>query len=101
MNPMRVHFPETDRNKVLANIKTALGDRKLAEMVNFAMAPGKLEVTISKLGTSVLSFAEKSVEKGLEYTLASEKIAFAHKAFKDEVTQKIIRVIEKAGGKVV
>ena len=57
--------------------------------------------TISKLGTSILSFAEKATAGGLEYTLASEKIAFAHKAFKGEVTEKILKIVEKAGGKVM
>jgi hypothetical protein len=98
---MKVLFQETDRSKVLADIKSALGDRKLSEMVSFAMTTGNLEVTISKFGTSTLQFSEKPVANGLEYSLANEKIAFAHKAFKDEVTQKILRVIEKAGGKVV
>lgn len=77
-----------------------MGERKLADMVNFALKTGQLEVTISKLGTSVLQFSEKDTDKGLEYTLANEKIALTHRAFKDEVTQKIARVIEKAGGKV-
>src|SRR3954453_23778352 len=97
---LKVNFPETDRDKVLANIKTAMGDRALADLVNFANPPGKLVVTISKLGTSTLEFTEKSLEKSLEYALTSEKIAFTHKAFKDEVTRKIVKVIEKAGGKV-
>ncbi len=97
---MKVNFTETNRDKVLANIKEALGTRKLAEIVDFTLLQGKLQVTISKLGTSTLLFSESSHEGGLEYTLSSEKIAFAHKALKGEVTSKIIAVIEKAGGKV-
>ena len=97
---MRILFSETDRQKVLQNIKDSLGQRKLAEMLAFDVSPGNLTVTISKLGTSVLSFTEKSVNAGLEYTLSGEKIALAHRAFKGEVTEKIIKIVEKAGGQV-
>ena len=97
---MKVTFAETDRQKILAAIKTAMGERKLAEMVSFEMAAGEMNVTISKLGKSVISFKERTVPAGLEYTLAGEKLALTHRAFKDEVTKKIMNVIEKAGGKV-
>lgn len=97
---MRIHFPETDRDKVIASITSALGGRALAEILEFKVVPGTLSVTISKLGTSVLSFVEKSHSGGLEYTLSGEKIAFTHKAFKGEVTEKIVKIVEKAGGKV-
>ncbi len=97
---MKVKFIETNRDQVLANIKAALGNRKLSEIVDFSLVAGKLQVTISKLGTSTLLFDETSNSAGLEYTLTSEKIAFSHKAFKGEVTDKIVAVIEKAGGKL-
>src|SRR5688500_18092511 len=97
---MKVLFEEKDRTKILAAIKHSMGDRKLSEMVNFSLGNGTLEVTISKLGTSTLTFKEKVVDKGIEYALATEKIAFTHKAFKDDVTNKIISVIKNAGGQV-
>lgn len=97
---MKVEFQEKDRLKVLAAIESAMGGRKLAEMVKFNLKPGVLEVVISKLGTSTLTFSETDSIKGLSYNLSNEKIAFTHRAFKDEVTQKIAKVIEQAGGKV-
>jgi hypothetical protein len=97
---MKVLFNETDRTKILAGIKEAMGDRKLAEIVRFEMNSGTLEVIISKLGTSTLTFKEKIADQGIEYALTNEKIAFTHKAFKDEVTNKILSVIKDAGGKV-
>jgi hypothetical protein len=98
---MRVKFSEADRNKVLESIKNALGQRKLADMLDFEVAPGSLTVTISKLGTSTLSFTEKLGSNGIEYTLTNEKIALAHRAFRGEVTEKIVKIIEKAGGSVI
>ena len=97
---MKVFFEEKDRLKILENIKVAMGDRRLGELVKFSLDTGKLEVTISKLGTSVLHFSELETTLGLEYALKSEKIALTHKGFKDEIKEKIIHCIEKAGGKV-
>lgn len=98
---MKISFSEKNRDKILASIKAAMTGRKLAEMVNISLTKGKLEVVISKLGTSTLTFSEQEHEGGFDYALASEKIAFTHKAFKDEVTAKIFKIIEQAGGKVV
>lgn len=97
---MKVYFAEKDRHKILENIKIAMGDRRLAELVQFSLEPGKLDVTISKLGTSVIHFSEQDTGTGLEYALKSEKIALTHRGFKDEVREKIIDCLEKAGGKV-
>jgi hypothetical protein len=97
---MKIDFNEKDRKKILASIQEAMGGRKLAELVKFNLKPDALEVVISKLGTSTLTFSESAATSGLTYKLTSEKIAFTHKAFKDEVTQKIMAVIEQAGGKI-
>ena len=97
---MEVDFELSDRDQILANIKKAMGGRQLSKMVDFDMQSGEMVVTISKLGKSKLVFSEKTNDKGLTYTLSKEKIAFAHKAFKDDVTDKIIGVIEQAGGTV-
>ncbi len=97
---MKVFFSEKNRTKILEDIRTAMGDRKLAEIVQFSLESGRLEVKICKLGTSVLDFAECETSSGLEYALESEKIAFTHRALKDEVKSKIIQCIEKAGGQV-
>lgn len=97
---MKVFFAEKSRDKILAAIKSAMGDRELGKIVQFQMQNGSLEVVISKLGTSTLEFTDHERPNGVEFVLAKERIAFAHRVFKDEVTGKIRRVIEKAGGKV-
>lgn len=98
---MKVYFEGKDRHKILDNIKVAMGDRRLAEMVQFSLEDGNLNVTISRLGTSVIHFSEQETGTGLEYALKSEKIALTHRGFKDEVREKILRCLEKAGGKVI
>lgn len=97
---MKIQFAEKDRNKILASIQKTMGDRALSEMVKFNLAPGQLDVIISKMGTSTISFAEKETPAGIEYSFSKEKIAFTHKPFKADVTAKIMKVIEQAGGKI-
>ena len=97
---MKIQFAEKDRQKILASIKKSMGERALADMVQFQLNPGQLDVVISKMGTSTISFKETETPAGIEYSFAKEKIAFTHKPFKDDVTQKIMKVIEQSGGKV-
>lgn len=97
---MIIHFETTDRDKILDDIIDAMGDRALSKIVNFTMDSGTLTVTISKVGTSKLHFSESEWDSGLRYELSKEKIALSHKAFKDEVTKKILNVIEQAGGSI-
>lgn len=97
---MHIQFKEKDPNKVLEAIRTAMGDRELGKIVSFDMDPSSLTVTISKLGKSTLTFLKKATDAGIELVLDNEKIAMTHKAFKGEVTDKILKIIEKAGGSI-
>ena len=103
---MKVQFTETDPANVLEAIKAAMAGRKLGDIVDFTLEGQQLLVTISKMGTSTLTFHQEtnagksSAAGGLTYNLAKEKIAFTHKAFKSEVERKIVQVIEQAGGSV-
>ncbi len=98
---MKINFSDTDPQKILKNITDALGGRELANIVDFNFEGKDLIVTISKFGTSVLTFSNRAANNGLQYELTSEKIAFAHRAFKDEVKQKLFKVIQNAGGSVL
>jgi len=98
---MKFRFPKQDGKTIVKAIQEALGGRSLADLVKFDANPSSLIVTISKLGTSTLTFSRAEAGDEVEYTLQEEKIAFTHRAFKDDVTQKLLNVIEKAGGKLV
>ena len=97
---MKIYFEEKDTAKILNNVKSVMAGRKLGEIVSFDIVGNDLKVTISKLGTSTLLFAGQDKAAGTEFSLKEEKIAFIHKAFKDEVAGKIYKVVEQAGGKV-
>ncbi len=97
---MKIFFAEQDPQKVVQKIQQVMGGRKLASMVSFALKGSQMEITIAKLGTSHLNFDIAKADKGLAFNLSSEKIAFSHRAFRGEVTEKIMQVIEQAGGVV-
>jgi len=94
---MKFKFPGKNADKVIELMNEKLDGRKLGDMVSLEEKDEGIIVTISKLGTSTLEFC-KNDDGGFE--LASEKIAFAHRMFKDEVTEKICQVIETCGGEV-
>ncbi|MEZ4741702.1 MAG: hypothetical protein R3B45_04525 [Bdellovibrionota bacterium] len=98
---MKFYFPESDTEKIVKSLKKALSGRKLGKMVDFNNEATKIRVTISKLGTSNIDFKQTPAKDGVEWTLTSEKIAFSHKAFKDEVIEKINKIIESVGGTVL
>ncbi len=95
---MNIHFKDTDPNSIINKLKEVMGDRALSKMVSFDLAGNEMVVTISKLGTSSLHFNCTKLSDGCKFELTKEKIALAHKPLKSEVTSKIYKVIEKAGG---
>jgi hypothetical protein len=97
---MEVQFTDSDPKVVLQKLQDAMGGRQLAKMVSFDLLAGEMVVTISKLGTSTLHFKCEQTPTGCHFALSKEKIAFAHRPLRGEVTEKIIKVIEQAGGQV-
>ena len=97
---MRLKFPKQDGKEIVKKIEEARGRRALADIVSFKTTATELLVTISKLGTSTLHFDRKDSGDSIEYILKDEKIAFTHRAFKDEIKDKLCKVVEKIGGKV-
>ena len=98
---MRISFAEDNLSLIVEKIKSTLGTRELSKMVNFEIKGQEMVVTISKLGTSSLHFTFEKKTAGCVLTLTKEKIALTHKPLKGEVTGKIVKVIEKAGGQVL
>ena len=99
---MKFSFSKKQTNKsIIESIQTAMGGRSLKDLVQFEETGKDIVVKISKLGTSTLTFHRTEKGDNAVIELASEKIAFAHKAFKDDVKDKLVGVIEKAGGKLI
>ena len=97
---MEFSFPDTDTKIVTDKIMAKLGGRELGKMVTFNPTATGIEVTISKFGTSRLEFSKTENNGHAIFKLTEEKIAFAHRAFKDEVQDKMRKIILQAGGTI-
>lgn len=98
---MKIQFPKQPGSEIIASLQKVLTGRSLGDLVSLEEQGSDLVMKISKLGTSSLTFSRSETGTHALYTLSSEKIAFAHRAFKDEVKDKLVHVIEKAGGTVL
>lgn len=98
---MNLFFELNDTSAVIKAIDQVLSGRKLGDIVKLSQSGNDLVVTFSKFGTSTLLFSSAPKNKGLEFKLSSEKIAFTHRALKDEVKEKLCRAVEQAGGKII
>ena len=97
---MKISFPKQESKKIISAIKKAMGDRALSEMVDLSIEKSQMIITISKLGTSTLTFAKEVNDDRVLFVMTGEKIAFTHRAFKGEVTDALLKIVKKAGGTV-
>lgn len=97
---MKISFPKQESKKIISAIKKAMGDRALSEIVDLSIEKSQMIITISKLGTSTLTFAKEVNDDRVLFVMTSEKIAFTHRAFKGEVTDALMKIVKKAGGTV-
>lgn len=98
---MKIQFPKQSNAEVIASLQKILTGRSLGDLVSIEDLGNSMMMKISKLGTSSLTFSRSESDKDVTYILTEEKIAFAHRAFKDDVKEKLIHVVEKAGGKML
>lgn len=99
---MKIIFDKQDPSEVIEKIKEKLLGRKLGRMVVFNLdQSNNLEVIIKKLGTSKIAFSYQEIDASMEWHLSKEQISLSHKAFKNEVLNKIVNIVEHTGGKVI
>lgn len=99
---MKVQFPKKIKNgELVTNLQASMAGRALGDLVSISEHSEGIVIKISKLGTSTLQFDREDEGAFAVFTLTSEKIAFAHKAFKDDVKAKLVTVIEKSGGTIL
>jgi len=101
MSKMKFSFPQDDTTVITGKIMEQLGGRELGKMVQFMPTDSGLVVEIDKFGKSRLEFDRSEDGGNSIFELTKEKIALAHRAFKDEVSGKLRTVIEKAGGTII
>jgi hypothetical protein len=98
---MKIKFSKQPNSDIISALRQTMEGRALGQLVSIGEEDGHLVVKISKLGTSTLQFNRSEQGSDAIFTLTVEKIAFAHKAFKDEVKSKFVQVVEKSGGTVL
>ena len=99
---MKFQFQGKDNSQtIVSEIEGALSGRKLGKMVSLNLADDEVHVAIKKLGTSTIRFKSANNGEAVTLDLIDQKIAFAHRKFKDEVVEKIVKVIESCGGQQV
>ena len=98
---MKIQFPKLSNAEIISSLQKVLSGRSLGDLVSIEDLGNSMVMKISKLGTSSLTFSRAESDKEVTYTLTDEKIAFAHRAFKDDVKEKLVHVVEKAGGKML
>jgi hypothetical protein len=98
---MNIFFAKTNPADVVAEINAVLNGRKLGDLVTLEHAGDEITVVIAKAGTSKISFKAEKKPEGITLKKSGEKIALTHRLFKDDVTQKFLQVVEKAGGKIL
>ena len=99
---MKFHFPGKDSiQAIVTDIEESLSGRKLGKMVSLNLNDDEVHVAIKKLGTSTIRFKSGNNGEAVTLDLIDQKIALAHRKFKDEVVEKIVKVIESCGGQQV
>lgn len=84
----------------LSAMQSALSGRALGEIVSIRRDGGDVVVAFSKLGSSEVRYRIVERDAGFRCERTTEKIAFAHKAFRGEIEGKIAKLLEKLGARV-
>jgi hypothetical protein len=98
---MKISFGDMSAEAAVAKINSNLAGRQLGEIVSLQLVKNQLQVVVSKFGTSSFSFTCENLGPGCTFELNGEKIAFAHRAFKNEVIEKLAGVVKTSGGELI
>ncbi len=85
----------------VARVTDALRGRALGSIASFTVDGDDVVLTFDRLGKSEVRFATSAMGRGFRATRASEKIALAHRPFREEMEKKLGKVVAAAGARVV
>ena len=96
-----ISMPVGDATGFVQKISDSLASRELGKIVSLSTKGNEILVKFSKLGTSEIKYRCAPSEKGgFVATLESEKIAFAHKVFRNDIEAKLASVMSKHGATI-
>lgn len=93
--------PNAAPQEFVDKISHALSGRDLGKMTTITLSGDNMLITFSKLGKSEVAFALVKEGAGFSCSHKSEKIAFTHKALRNDIEAKLAKVLESAGATVV
>lgn len=96
----RIEMAGMAPGEFVERIRGAIAGREIEKIVSFRSAPQEIVVIFSKLGTTEIKYDVKPQGDGFVATLASEKVALAHRPFKADMESKLVAVMQKIGAKV-
>lgn len=88
--------PQEFIDKVMQNLQK----NELGKVTTITASGDSFVIVFSKLGKSELIYSLTKNDEGFTCTFKSEKIAFAHKAFKGDVDKGMTKAFEAAGAKI-
>lgn len=98
---MKVYFTQGEPQEVVDAIQDKLRTRRLGKNLQLQLEGENISILFKKLGTSSIYFSrQSSTGEGCHYELTQEKIAFAHKPFRQEVYDKLVDIVQSIGGRV-
>ena len=90
----------SNSQEFIAKVTNALSGRDLGKIASMSVSGENMLISFSKLGKSEVVFA--IVQEGASFTCThkSEKIAFTHKALRNDIEAKLAKVLESVGATV-
>jgi hypothetical protein len=87
-------------NDFVKKVTNSLSERELGKIASLSLSGEDVIITFSKLGKSEVIFSLNNDESGFKCIHKSEKISFAHKAFRSDIEEKLSKVLELNGAEV-
>jgi hypothetical protein len=99
---VKIVFAKQNPKTVLDNITSSLGGPTLQSMIAIDLrSDNTLDVTITKAGTSHLSFHFSESPTEMVWRLSKQKLAFAHIPFKATIFERLKEAVQREGGKFI
>ena len=87
-------------NEFVKKVADSLTGRELGKIASVTLDGETVVITFSKLGKSEVIYSLNNDTSGFKCVHKSEKISFAHKAFRSDIEDKLSKVLELNGAKV-
>ena len=98
---MKRFFLPMEKNKVLELFNEGMERLGMRDAVNIKQDEEKVFIRFTKMGTSCFTIVETKVAAGLEFEIAQEDVAFAHRPFRKKIFSELEEIILRYGGRII